>query len=58
MPWESHRLLLRADLFNAFNHVQYAFPVADLASVNFGRIIQTGNTYGPRVMQLSIRYQY
>jgi hypothetical protein len=58
MPWESHRLLLRADLFNAFNHVQYAFPVADLANVNFGRIISTANLYSPRVVQFSVRYQY
>src|SRR5215216_5338547 len=28
MPWEGHRLTLRADLFNAFNHVQYGIPSA------------------------------
>jgi hypothetical protein len=58
MPWESHRLLFRADLFNAFNHVQYAFPNPDLASSTFGRIISTANLYSPRVVQLSLRYQY
>ncbi|HWS90375.1 MAG TPA: carboxypeptidase regulatory-like domain-containing protein [Pyrinomonadaceae bacterium] len=58
MPWESHRLHFRADLFNAFNHVQYSFPVGDLAAATFGRIIQTANTYSPRVVQLSFRYQY
>jgi hypothetical protein len=58
MPWESHRLHFRADLFNAFNHVQYSFPVGDLAAATFGRIIQTANTYSPRVVQFSFRYQY
>ncbi|HLM57976.1 MAG TPA: hypothetical protein VK422_17860, partial [Pyrinomonadaceae bacterium] len=58
MPWESHRLMFRADLFNAFNHVQYAFPVGDLASATFGRIVSTANLYSPRVVQFSFRYQY
>lgn len=58
MPWESHRLLFRADLFNALNHVQYAFPVGDLANASFGRIISTANLYSPRVVQFSLRYQY
>lgn len=26
MPWEGHSLVLRMDLFNAFNHVQFGFP--------------------------------
>lgn len=58
MPWENHRLLFRADLFNAFNHVQYAFPNTDLAAATFGRIISTANQYSPRVLQFSMRYQY
>ncbi len=58
MPWENHRILFRADLFNAFNHVQYSFPNPDLASSTFGRIISTANQYGPRVVQFSLRYQY
>jgi hypothetical protein len=58
MPWENHRLLFRADLFNAFNHGQFAFPNPDLASVTFGRIISTANLYSPRVLQFSLRYQY
>lgn len=58
MPWENHRVLFRADLFNAFNHVQYAFPNTDLASATFGRIISTANQYSPRLLQFSLRYQY
>lgn len=58
MPWEGHRLTFRADFFNAFNHPQYGLPVVDLASVNFGRIITTANTYSPRNVQFSLRYQF
>jgi outer membrane receptor protein involved in Fe transport len=58
MPWESHKLMFRADLFNALNHVQYSFPNPDLASATFGRIITTANLYSPRVVQFSFRYQY
>lgn len=59
MPWEGHRLMLRADFFNAFNHVQYGFPVSlDIANVNFGRITGTATQYLPRSIQVSLRYQY
>jgi hypothetical protein len=59
LPWESHRFMFRADLFNAFNHVQYAFPVSlDVTNVNFGRITGTATQYAPRNVQISLRYQY
>lgn len=58
MPWEGQRLTLRGDLFNAFNHVQYAFPTTDITNVNFGRILGTATLYGPRTIQVSLRYQY
>ncbi|MFN2452814.1 MAG: carboxypeptidase regulatory-like domain-containing protein [Pyrinomonadaceae bacterium] len=59
MPFnERHRVLLRADFFNAFNHVQYGFPVTDLASSNFGRILGTATQYNPRNVQFSLRYQF
>lgn len=58
LPWESHRLTLRADLFNAFNHVQYGFPVSDLTSANFGRITGAATQYAPRTIQLSMRYAF
>ena len=38
MPWEGHRLTFRADLFNAFNHVQYGIPSAAITNTNFGAI--------------------
>ncbi|HEX7318022.1 MAG TPA: TonB-dependent receptor [Pyrinomonadaceae bacterium] len=59
MPWENHRLLLRADFFNAFNHVQYGFPASlDVTNVNFGRITSTATLYTPRNIQVSLRYQF
>jgi hypothetical protein len=59
MPWEGHKLMLRADFFNAFNHVQYGFPVSlDITNVNFGRITGGANSYAPRSIQVSLRYQY
>ena len=59
LPWENHRLMLRADLFNAFNHVQYGFPVSlDVTNLNFGRITGTATQYAPRNIQVSLRYQY
>ncbi|HSE16192.1 MAG TPA: TonB-dependent receptor [Pyrinomonadaceae bacterium] len=58
MPWEGHRLTLRADMFNAFNHVQYGFPTTDITNANFGRILGLGTLYAPRTIQFSLRYQY
>ena len=58
LPWENHRFMVRADFFNAFNHVQYGFPTLDVTSVNFGRITGTATQYAARNIQLSLRYQY
>jgi hypothetical protein len=59
MPWEGHRLVLRADLFNAFNHVQFGFPAVDVVgSANFGAITGTATQYAARSILVSLRYQY
>ena len=58
MPWEKHRLTVRADLFNAFNHVQFGFPSSDITSANFGAITGLATQYAPRSVQVSLRYQY
>jgi hypothetical protein len=58
MPWEGHKLTLRADLFNAFNHVQYGVPSAVITNTNFGAITGLATQYLPRNIQLSLRYQY
>lgn len=58
LPFENHKLVFRADLFNAFNKVQFGFPTVDLASVNFARITGESNTYSPRNIQFSLRYVF
>jgi plastocyanin len=58
MPWEGHRLTLRADMFNAFNHVQYGIPSALITNTNFGAITGLATQYAPRSIQVSLRYQY
>lgn len=58
MPFEGHRLMLRADLLNAFNHVWYGTPVTDIAATNFGAITGTHALYTPRVVQIALRYTF
>ncbi|HEU4510385.1 MAG TPA: carboxypeptidase regulatory-like domain-containing protein [Pyrinomonadaceae bacterium] len=58
MPWEGHRIMLRADMFNAFNHVQYGFPSALISNTNFGAITGVATSYLPRNVLVSLRYQY
>ncbi|HET6979590.1 MAG TPA: carboxypeptidase regulatory-like domain-containing protein [Pyrinomonadaceae bacterium] len=58
MPWEGHKLTVRADLFNAFNHVQYGFPSSVTTNTNFGAITSAATLYVPRNIQVSLRYQY
>jgi hypothetical protein len=58
MPWEGHRFMLRADMFNAFNHVWYGLPVTDIAATNFGRITGTHPLYQPRIIQIALRYTF
>ncbi len=55
---EKYSVVFRADLFNAFNHVQYGFPTVDLANANFGQIVGTAVQYGPRNVQFSLRYVF
>lgn len=58
LPFENHRLTLRADLFNAFNHVQYGFPNTTFTSAAFGVINTTATQYVPRNIQISLRYLF
>jgi hypothetical protein len=52
---ERVRLQLRADLFNAFNHVNYSTINTTITSAAFGRF--TGTT-GARVIQLNMRLTF
>ncbi|HEY8560027.1 MAG TPA: TonB-dependent receptor [Pyrinomonadaceae bacterium] len=58
LPFEGHRFYVRADLFNAFNHVQWGFPINDLSNAAFGRITGTATQYAPRTIQISLRYSF
>jgi len=58
MPWEGHKITLRADMFNVMNHVQYGIPSASLANTNFGAITGSATLYQPRSIQVALRYQY
>ena len=56
LPFEGHRLSFRAEMFNAFNHVQFGFPNTNSADPAFARITGTAIQYNPRVVQLAMRY--
>ena len=58
MPWENHSLLLRADMFNALNHVQWGFPNATYTSTSLGAITGTASQYAPRTIQVSLKYSF
>ena len=58
MPWEGHKVTVRADMFNSLNHVQYGFPSSSIANTNFGAITSIATLYQPRNIQVSLRYQF
>jgi hypothetical protein len=49
---EAAYVQFRAEMFNIANHPNFGVPVADLASPNFGRILQAGS---PRLMQFAVK---
>ncbi|RXH57352.1 carboxypeptidase regulatory-like domain-containing protein [Granulicella sibirica] len=49
---EATYLQFRAEMFNIANHANFGVPVADLASPNFGRILQSGS---PRLTQFAAK---
>lgn len=71
MPWEGHSLLFRADLFNAFNHVQFGFPNSTYTAnvvaegttrprINpaLGTLTSLATSYAPRSIQFSLKYSF
>lgn len=49
---ESVTLQFRAESFNVANHPNFGLAVADIASPNFGRILQAGR---PRLVQFALK---
>lgn len=72
MPWEGHTLALRFDFLNAFNRVQFGIPNAIYTAnvivpgtdarprINpaLGTITGLANTYAPRNIQVSLKYNF
>jgi len=58
LPKEGHRVQVRGEAFNAFNHVNFSNPSSvSLASpTTFGEITSTANN--ARVMQFALRYEF
>jgi len=58
MPWEGHSLTVRADMFNALNHVQWGFPNATYTSSSLGVLTGLATNYAPRNIQVSVKYEF
>ena len=52
---ERHRLELRFEFFNVFNHTNFNAPVSGLNSATFGRIQSAGD---PRIIQFAAKYSF
>ncbi len=56
MPFEGHRIMVRGEAFNAFNHVNFNTPNLSLATPStFGELTKTADA---RVMQFALRYEF
>ncbi len=53
---ERYKIRLRADLFNMWNHANFANPSGNVVSGNFGKILNT--TGNARILQLSAHFQF
>jgi hypothetical protein len=58
MPFQQQTIAVRIEAFNAFNWVQFGFPVTDINNSQFGVISGAATGYSPRVIQLTFRYRY
>lgn len=58
LPWEGHNVAIRADMFNAANHVQWGFPNATYTSSALGTLTSTATQYAPRTIQVSLKYTF
>jgi hypothetical protein len=57
MPWsETHRLQIRWESYNAFNHHSYGLPAVGITGTTFGTITTSAST--AREMQFAFRYEF
>jgi hypothetical protein len=56
LPWEGHRISVRGEAFNAFNHVNLYNPILDIN--NTGQFGEFQAAMPARVIQLSMRYAF
>jgi hypothetical protein len=56
LPWEGHRIQLRAEAYNAFNKVSFINP--SLALSNPSTFGEFQSTMPPREMQFALRYEF
>ena len=61
---ERFKLEIRADVFNLFNHAEFANPITNIGSPRFGQIVTTGDQVGnpiehhERIIQLAARFSF
>jgi hypothetical protein len=60
---ERLKLEIRVDTFNLFNHAEFADPITNISSSQFGRIVATGSNVAgnpplSRVLQLAARFTF
>jgi len=59
MPYnEHHRLQIRLDAFNAFNHTNFANPAKNIDQATFGKITATNSSTPARELQLAAKYTF
>lgn len=56
MPWEGHKVTIRGEAYNAFNHANFYNPILDIN--NTGQFGEFQNVMPPRVLQISMRYSF
>jgi hypothetical protein len=57
-PWEKTRIQFRAEMFNAFNRVQFGRANTTFGNPAFGRVTGTAPGNGPRTIQMALRVEF
>ena len=52
---ESKRVQFRAECFNVANHANFMLPQNDIASPEFGRVLESA---APRLFQLALKFVF